>query len=164
MTRDWNFRPVVLVAAIGASACHSTGSAIAAGPTQWSGTFKPSRLNAELGRSAPSSAFGTITLTPVDQPSKGTRIELSISAPVSPGEHVPWAVLSGTCGSAHPMLAGQLEFPTMEIGETGNAFVRVDMPFTLEPHGAYHANVYWPNRSRDVTDVMMCANLSLGGR
>src|SRR5690242_12317339 len=132
MTRDWNVRLVLLIAVFGASACHATGSAIAGGPAQWTGNFKPSRLNAELGRSTPSSGFGTITLTPVDQPLKGTRIELSISVPVSPGEHVPWAVLSGNCGSAHPMLAPQLEFPTMEVGESGSAFVRVDMSFTLE--------------------------------
>jgi len=73
-------------------------------------------------------------------------------------------VLSGTCGSAHPMLAGPSEFPTIEVAGNGNGSLRVDMPFTLAPNGSYHADVYWPNSSRDLNDVMMCANLSFGGR
>jgi hypothetical protein len=155
----------VVAVAVGFAACAShSGRNLAAVPrSQWSGSFKANRMNAELGRSAPNSGFGSITLTPLQEPSRGTRVEISLSAPVPGGEHVPWAVLSGTCGSAHPMLAGPSEFPTIEVEGNGTGSVRVDMPFALNVGGSYHANVYWPNRSRDLNDVMMCANLSFGG-
>jgi hypothetical protein len=147
-----------------ACASGTRGSSTAPGPSRWTGNFKPNRLNSELGRSAPNSGFGSITLMPSQGPSRRTRIEISISVPVPAGEHVAWGMLSGTCGSAHPMLTGRDEFPRIEVGENGNGSLRVDMPFTLDVNGSYHANVYWPNSSRDLNDVMMCANLSFGGR
>ena len=155
---------VMFLAVLAGCATHSMGSLAESRPAQWTGSFRTTRVNAELGRSVPNSGFGSISLTPIESPSRLTKIELTISVPVPAGEHVPWAVLSGTCGSAHPMLAGESEFPPIEIGENGSGSVRVDMAFTLDVNGSYHANVYWPNRSRDVTDAMMCANLSYGGR
>ena len=157
--RDW----FVFAFACCVGACHNTARNSGPAVSLWTGSFKPNRLNVELGRSAPNSGFGSISLTPLADPSRPTRVELSISVPVAAGEHVAWAVLSGTCGSAHPMLAGQSEFPTIEISGNGSATLRVDMPFKLDPNGSYHANVYWPNRSRDLNDVMMCANLTLSG-
>ena len=70
-------------------------------------------------------------------------------------------------GSGYPALVAaisQVKFPTIEVQGNESGSVRVDMPFTLDVSGSYHANVYWPNRSRDLNDVMMCANLSFGGR
>jgi len=160
-TRNFALAAMVVFAAC---APHTTGSITAPPRSQWTGSFKANRMNSELGRSAPNSGFGSIILTPIQEPSRGTRIEISITAPVPAGEHVPWAVLSGTCGSAHPMLAGPSEFPTIEVQGNESGSARVDMPFTLDVSGSYHANVYWPNRSRDLNDVMMCANLSFGGR
>lgn len=152
---------LILLVLAAVPACHTRGPVPGNRPTRWSGSFKANRLNSELGRSAPNSGFGTIMLTPIE--GRQTRIEMSINVPVAAGEHVPWAVLSGTCGSAYPMVAGQSEFPTIEINESGNGSVRVDMGFMLDVKGTYHANVYWPNRSRDLNDVMMCAKLDLGG-
>jgi hypothetical protein len=160
-------RRVVRLAMLGivaAFACHGpagpprTTTAIA----RWSGTFKANRMNSELGRSVPNSGFGSIALTPVENAARPTIVEISINVPVAAGEQVPWAVLSGNCGSAHPMLAGPSEFPTMEVSGNGSASLRADMPFALDAHGTYHANIYWPNRTRDLNDVMMCANLTLG--
>ena len=164
MAATLKFCQVTLVVLSAACASHATGGLAAAPRSQWTGAFKSNRLNSELGRSAPNSGFGSITLTPIQESSRGTRIEISVSAPVPAGEHVAWAVLSGTCGSAHPMLAGPSEFPTIEVGESGSGSARADMAFTLDVNGSYHANVYWPNRSRDLNDVMMCANLTLNGR
>jgi hypothetical protein len=60
------------------------------------------------------------------------------------------------------MLAGKSEFPTIEVGESQTGSLQVDMPLRLDVNGSYHADIYWPNSSRDLNDVMMCANLSFG--
>jgi hypothetical protein len=39
--------------------------------------------------------------------------------------------------------------------------VRTVMSMRLEPRVTYHANVYWAPQVTDVSNVMMCANLSL---
>lgn len=152
----------MLALELGTVGCHSASNSGTPRPFRWSGILKPNRLNSELGRSVPNNGYGSVTVTPIPEPPPRVRIEISISAPVTPGEHVAWALLSGTCGSAHPMLAGKSEFPTIEIGENETGSVRVEMPLTLEANGSYHADVYWPNSSRDLNDVMMCANLSFG--
>lgn len=157
------FTPVMSVLIAATIACHATGNPGALRPSRWSGSFKPSSASSELGRAMPNNGFGSITVTPVQAPTQETTIDISINAPAAAGEHVGWALLSGTCGSAHPALTGKSEFPMIEVGSNGAGSLRVDMPLTLNANRSYHADVYWPNSSRDLNDVMMCANMSFGG-
>jgi len=52
---------------------------------------------------ARAAAYGTINLVPLETTPPTTRVELSISAPVSPGTQVGWALFSGPCGSPSPL-------------------------------------------------------------
>ena len=108
-------------------------------------------------------AFGTITAQSVTG-TAGTVLELSISAPVAAGTQLGWAVFTGPCGSPTPPLAGPHEFPTIEISNSGGARLKAAMSFALDPRTAYHANVYWAARVSDVSNVMMCAPLTIAGR
>ncbi len=94
----------------------------------------------------------------------GTTLELSISAPVAGGSHLGWSVFTGSCGSPTPALAGPHEFPTIEITSSGGARLKASLSFTLDPRSTYHANVYWSSRVSDVSNVMMCAPLTVAGR
>jgi hypothetical protein len=59
---------------------------------------------------------------------------------------------------------GAMQFPTISIANSGNGFVRANLPIAMDSHASYHANVYWSSQATDVSNVMMCANLELSGR
>ena len=159
--------------AIATAGCASSGArANANGPARWTGTFRTSQYaaSAVIGPAQPgrSAGYGSITVTPVDvqgsSQASGSRVEISINAPVPPGTQVGWAIFNGQCGSTSPPLIGAMQFPTIEIANSGNGSVRSVLPFTLDAHGTYHANVYWSAQVTDVSNVMMCANVGLDNR
>jgi hypothetical protein len=118
---------------------------------------------AVIGPASPqrTAAYGNITLTPVESDTSGrVRVDLSINAPVPPGTQLGWALFSSPCGAATPTMTGAQEFPTIEISNSGSGAVRATMSLRLEPHGTYHANVYWSSQVTDVSNVMMCANVT----
>jgi hypothetical protein len=163
------FRQVCGVLSLGAlAACASkTGTAAAStasGPARWTGSFKQSTLSssATIGPATPgrAAAYGTITLIPNDPDSGRVRVELSINVSVSPGTQIAWALFAGPCGSPTPPLVGPSEFPTINVSNSGSGFVRTTMPITLNARATYHANVYWSAQVSDVSNVMMCANLT----
>lgn len=149
--------------------CASTGArANANGPVRWTGAFRTSQYaaSAVIGPAQPgrSAGYGTITVTPTDVQAGTSRVEISINAPVTPGTQVAWAMFTGQCGSTSPPLIGAMQFPTIEIANSGNGSVRSVLPFALDTHGTYHANVYWSAQATDVSNVMMCANVGLDNR
>jgi hypothetical protein len=155
---------VATVVVLAACATGGTGSAASAGSGVWTGSFREpqSSATAVIGpaTSGRAAAYGNLSLTPADAAARKYRVELSISAPVDPNTQLAWAVFSGPCGTPSPAVAGINEFPTIDIG-TGGGSVRTVMALALDPHGSYHANVYWGSRASDVSNVMMCANLNL---
>lgn len=150
--------------ALAACATGGAGSAANAGSGVWTGSFRQPQTaaTAVIGPAAPgrAAAYGNVSLTPTDAGAGKYRVELSISAPVDPNTQLAWAVFSGPCGTPSPAVAGIDEFPTIDIG-TGGGSVHIVMALALDPRGSYHANVYWGSRASDVSNVMMCANLSL---
>ena len=142
----------------------TTGATI---PTRWSGSFKTSQMaaSAVIGPATPGRAagYGTISLTSVATTPASTRVELSVSAPVAPGSQVAWALFTGPCGSPSPPIAGPNEFPRIDVANNGAGNVRTVMAITLDPRTSYHANVYWSAQVSDVSNVMMCANVTLAG-
>jgi hypothetical protein len=164
-------RSIISLLMLAASAaCVSKPSAVdtAPGPARWSGSFRVSQMaaTAVVGPATPgkTAAFGAITLVALDSTPPTTRVELSISAPVTAGTQVGWAVFSGPCGTPSPPLAGPHEFPTIEIANSGSGLVRTVMAIGLDPRRSYHANVYWASQVTDVSNVMMCANVTVSGR
>ncbi len=159
-------RPItsaLMLVALGACAPKASVSSPSTGPSRWTGTFRQSQsaTTSVIGPAAPGkgAAYGTITAVPLPSGTTGNRIELSISTPLAAGTQIAWAIFSSPCGSATPPMAGPQEFPTIEVTSTGSGFVRASMPFVLDSHATYHANVYWSSRVSDVSNVMMCANL-----
>ena len=142
------------------------GAASSSGAGRWSGSFKQTQnSNAQLGLSMGTNrGYGSIKIDPLPTGTDQIRIELSISAPVPAGSQIAWALFNGACGSAAPMVTGENRFPPIEIAGSGSGYTRVDMQLPLDARSAYHANVYWTRRARDLGDVMMCAPLKFEGR
>jgi hypothetical protein len=163
-------RVILAGVAFGSVACATnpapaSSSASTNVPGRWSGSFKQTQMpTAQMGAATPNRGYGTITITPLVTGADRVRIELSVNAPVPSGTQVAWALFNGACGSAAPMVTGENQFPPMEIGGNGAGFVRLEILLPLDPRSAYHANVYWTPRARDLGDVMMCAPLKAGGR
>lgn len=155
---------VLFALAIVACASKTKTASTASGPARWTGAFKQSTLSssATIGPATPgrAAAYGTITLTPNDPDSNRVKVELSINVSVQPGSQIAWALFNGPCGSPTPPLAGPNEFPTISVTNSGGGFVRTTMPIVINDRGTYHANVYWSSQVSDVSNVMMCANLS----
>jgi len=86
-------------------------------------------------------------------------MEVSINSATGQASQVAWAVFTGGCGSPGPMVAGQNQFPAINVSSSGDGRIRIDLPVALDPKMTYHANVYWTPRANDMNDVMMCANL-----
>ncbi len=151
-----------------AAACGGTHAKTAPGPARWTGSFKQLQMAASATvdptlTGARRAGYGSITLTPVADDEKRTRIDLSISAAASPGAQLAWAIFSGPCGSPAPAVTSVNEFPAIEVNNSGGGTVHTEMSFVLEPRATYHANVYWSSRATDVSNVAMCANLQFGG-
>lgn len=159
-----------LVCLIGAAACASGGGAGAASQqgrnsNQWMGSFRPSASasNASLAPATPNRGTGTVTVTIVSTSPARSDVELSINAGAGAVDQVAWQIFTGACGSPGPSVAGQSLFPPISIASTGDGRLRAEMPFVFDKAGTYHVNVYWTPRANDMNDVMMCANLQLGG-
>jgi hypothetical protein len=155
---------VVSIVALTACASKTSSVSTASRPARWTGTFRQSQTaaTAVVGPATPGRAagYGSITLTPMAGDTGRVRVELSINAPVAPGTQVGWAVFTSPCGSPTPPITGANEFPTIEVANSGSGVVRTVMALRLDPRVTYHANVYWASQVTDVSNVMMCANLS----
>lgn len=156
--------------AIALVACHATSGSTrpeARGVARWSGSFKQPQMAASsiVGPARPNTvaAFGSIMLTPVEGDANRVRVDMSVSAPVSGGTQLAWAIFTGPCGAPTPPVAGPNEFPLIEVSNNGGGMVRTTMSMTLDPHSEHHANIYWTGRVSDVSNVMMCANLAYSG-
>jgi hypothetical protein len=154
----------ILIFLVGLASCASSGAKPAAarsGVSQWSGSFRgaSSATSAVLAPSTPNRGSGSITLTALGGAPAQTRVEVSISGAPS-NSQLGWAIFGGACGSPAPAVTGQNAFQPISVSSGGDGHIRADMTFTLDPKGAYHANVYWTPRANDMNDVMMCANLS----
>jgi hypothetical protein len=158
-------RTLALVSLLAAVACASkqTEAPAPGGPVRWMGTFRQpqSAASAVIGPATPgrAAAFGSLILTPAERDPGRFRVELSISAPVDANNQLAWAIFSGPCGTPSPSVIGLQEFPAIEINGGGGS-VRSIMSLPLDPRGSYHTNVYWSSRATDVSNVMMCANLT----
>ena len=169
-------RILVAGVALGAAACASKPAAAPGSPStsaapsssepgRWSGSFKQTQMpGSQLGAATPNRGYGTITIAPINAGPDQVRIEVNVSTPVTGGQQIAWALFTGACGSAAPMVTGENRFPPMEVRGSGQGYVRVDMQLPLDERGAYHANVYWTTRARDLGDVMMCAPLKFEAR
>ena len=160
---------IALCALVVACAGNQSVGATSTGPAVWTAAFRQPQLaaSAVIGPATPqrTAAYGNITLTPIESDTSGrVRVELTINAGVSPGTQLGWALFSSGCGAATPALAGTNEFPPIEISNSGSGFIRTAMNLRLEPRQTYHANVYWSSQVTDVSNVMMCANLTRSGR
>lgn len=152
--------------ALASCASGGTGSTANAGTSgAWTGSFRQSQVaaTAVIGPATPGrgAAYGSVTIMPEEGAAKRYRVELSISAPMEPNTHLAWAVFSGPCGTPSPAVAGINEFPAIEIGSGGGGSVHMVMALSLDRRSTYHANVYWSSRASDVSNVMMCANLTI---
>jgi hypothetical protein len=155
----------LLLALVIGSGCASHRATTTSGPERWSGSFKQAGGSAVIGGEltrARSSAYGTITLTPVTDQRGRVKVDLSVTTSVS-GSQIAWAVFEGPCNAPSPPVIQVNEFPTIEIGSSGSGIVRTELAMTMNSHASYHANVYWTGRATDVTNVMLCANLAFSG-
>ena len=158
-------RSVVSLALAGGAACAASNRAImSTGVARWTGNFKSvggtsavltARTNAQ------SSAYGNITVVTIDSVPPASRVDLSVTAPAMIGNQLAWAIFSGPCGSPTPPVAGVNEFPNIEMS-SGGGRIGAQLHFRLDPGAEYHANVYNSGRASDVSNVILCANLSLG--
>jgi hypothetical protein len=149
-----------------AGGCASHTAATAAGPERWSGSFRQAGNSAVIGSElsrARSTGYGTILLTPVANQPGRVKVDLSVNTSLS-GTQIAWAVFEGPCNSPSPPVLAVNEFPTIEIGTSGNGIVRGELPLTMNTRGSYHANVYWSGRATDVSNVMLCAKLAFTRR
>ena len=156
---------LLLVLVAGSGCASHKPSAKASGPARWSGNFKQESNSAVIGAEMTrgrSSGYGTVVLTPVPDQDRRVKVELSVNTSLT-GAQIAWAVYEGTCGAPTPPLLAANEFPTIDIGTNGAGVVRSELPIGLNVRGTYHANVYWSSRATDVSNVMMCANLSYAG-
>jgi hypothetical protein len=160
-------RRCALVLALAAGAgCASHTAATNAGPERWSGSFRQAGNSAVIGSElarARSTGYGTILLTPVPGQAGRVKVDLSVNTSLS-GTQIGWAVFEGPCNSPAPPVLAVNEFPTIDIGTSGNGIVRGELPMTMNNRGSYHANVYWSSRATDVSNVMLCANLVFSRR
>jgi len=156
---------MLLVFLAGSGCASHKPSAKTSGPPRWSGNFKQESnsavIGAEMARGR-SSGYGTVVLTPVPDQERRVKVELSVNTSLT-GAQIAWAVYEGTCGAPTPPVLAINEFPTIDIGTNGAGVVRSELPIGLNVRGTYHANVYWSGRATDVSNVMMCANLSYAG-
>jgi len=159
----------VLCCLVGLGACASSGAgsgaARPAGPVnRWSGSFRSATMatNATLAPATPNRGTGTITVTRLSPTSSQMRVDISINTGSGASQN-GWAIFNGGCGSPGPMVTGQNQFQPISVGSSGDAHLRTEMAFTLDPKSSYHVNVYWTPRSNDMNDVMMCANLQPEG-
>ena len=172
MTRFIRLGSALMTAGI--AACASSGShspsagAGPAHPPHWEGSFRISQMAATAvigpGQTGHAAGYGTIKLTPVAGPTPVVQAEVTVSAPVTAGTQLAWAVFSGPCGTMSGPVIGQMQFPTISIANSGNGFVRANLPIAMDAHATYHANVYWSSQATDVSNVMMCANVELSDR
>lgn len=158
-------RSVVLFALVGVAACATSNRpTTVAGPARWTGNFKSmggtsAVMTATTNTQA--SAFGNITIVTLDTAPPTSRVDLYVTAPAMSGSQLAWAVFSGPCGAPTPPVAGVNEFPTMEL-TSGGGRIGTSLRFRLSPGTEYHTNVYNSGRATDVSNVMLCANLTLG--
>lgn len=156
------------LAVVGAVGCAVASSSNTAGPLRWTGDFRmPSGYSSAVlapGNNTPAAtAYGALTLTPDASDSAVTRADLSVTIPAATGRQLAWAVLLGACGSAAATVTGSNEFPLIDISSSGAGTVRTSLPFRLDEHETYHANIYNSTRSSDQGEVVMCANLARAG-
>ena len=157
----------VLGCLIGLAACASgSGSAArTSGPvTSWSGSFRSgtNAMNGTLAPATPNRGTGTITVTRLSTTSAQMRVDISINTGAGASQNA-WAIFSGACGSPGPMVTGQNQFQPISVSSSGDAHLRTEIAFTLDPKASYHVNIYWTPRANDMNDVMMCANLQPEG-
>jgi hypothetical protein len=159
----------VLCSLVGLGACASSGAGGGAsrtsGPvTQWSGSFRSATMatNATLAPATPNRGTGSITVTRLGTTPAQMRVDISINTGAGASQN-GWAIFNGGCGSPGPMVAGQNQFPPISVSSSGDAHVRTEIAFALDPKVSYHANIYWTPRANDMNDIMMCANLQPQG-
>jgi hypothetical protein len=107
-------------------------------------------------------AYGTVLLTVAANSPNRTRARVTLSAPVQSATELRWAIIPGRCGANSLPVIGFESFPVLEVGNTGRGQLDAEIPFTLPTDGQYHVNVYW--QGQQLSDVMTCGNLKLGGR
>ena len=118
--------------------------------------------NASLAPATPNRGTGMITVTRLSTTPAQMRVDISINTGGGASQN-GWAIFSGGCGSPGPMVTGQNLFQPISVSSSGDAHLRTEFAFTLDPRASYHANIYWTPRANDMNDVMMCANLQPEG-
>ncbi len=131
---------------------------------QWSGNFRPTQQQAGTfgGILARNQATGNVVLTATN-PAQ-TRVQLQVSVPTSDPVRLPWAIAPGSCGTNSIPLMTVAQFPMIAISNNHGTLDEVlSMPFPTV--GTYHVNVFNADTNGgDESDVMVCANLSIGRR
>jgi len=131
---------------------------------QWSGNFRPTQQQSGTfgGELARNQASGTVVITAAN-PAQ-IRVRMSANLPVTDPVRLPWAMAPGACGSNTLPLMTVAQFPEMTMSNgSGRLDEVVSLPFPTV--GTYHVNVFDAGTSgADESDVMACADLSLGRR
>jgi hypothetical protein len=141
----------------------------AQGAMRWTGALRPPAMasTAVLSRGSPSAtaaSYGNVMLTRVaDQPDRW-RYELTVTAPPLSGSQVAWALFTGSCGASSPPVVPTAELPVLDLGSGGGGAVRGEIGATLSARTTYHVNVYTTPRATDVSNVLLCAKLSVSGQ
>lgn len=128
---------------------------------QWSGNFKAQAQQSAVfgGMLNRNSATGTAVLTAAGPKQMRVRIDVSISNndPV----RLPWALVSGDCGSNAIPLMTVAAFPEL-TASNGRATLDATLPLPFPVTGTYHVNVFNPGTyGQDEGEVMICAPLTL---
>ena len=128
---------------------------------EWYGKFQATQQQSAVfgGMLTRNSGTGTVVFTAAGPKQMRVRMDVSISNndPV----RLPWALVSGDCGSNAIPLMTVASFPELSASN-GRATLDATLPLPLPVTGTYHVNVFNPGTyGQDEAEVMICAPLTL---
>ncbi len=130
---------------------------------QWSGNFRPTQQQtSSISIRGRNQASGTVLLTA--QGPAQMRVQITASLPVTDPVRLPWSIAAGACGSNAIPLLTVPQFPAIPVSN-GQATLDEVLPLALPTVGTYHVNVFnYGTNGSDESDVLACANLTIGRR
>jgi hypothetical protein len=131
---------------------------------QWSGTFRPKQQYSGtfVGMQQRNQTSGSVVLTAPNTTQIHARINLQVD--FNDSVRLPWALSTGSCGSATIPLLAVAQFPEI-TASNGRASLDDIVSLAIPTSGTYHVNVYNTGTSgQDEADVLTCADLTLGTR
>ena len=131
---------------------------------EWSGKFRATQQQSGTfgGLQQRNRAAGTVTLT-AEGPAI-TRVKMQVTIDNTDPVRLPWALVSGDCGSNAIPLMAVSQFPEL-TSSNGRATLDDIVSMPLPVTGSYHVNIFNAGTSgQDEQDVMICAPLTLRRR